>query len=57
MTALKARGDHGTTVLDLDYRPMFWASPDVARREVQRALGAVTGLVLVALGLRVATER
>ncbi|QEO14387.1 5-dehydro-2-deoxygluconokinase [Agromyces intestinalis] len=30
------------TVLDLDYRPMFWSSPDSARREVDRALDEVT---------------
>ena len=40
--AWQARSRRRHTVLDLDYRPMFWASPDVARREVQRALGAVT---------------
>ncbi len=46
MTALRARGDHGTTVLDLDYRPMFWDSPAEARRH----LGAAVGLVDVAVG-------
>src|SRR5262249_21230397 len=32
----------GTTVLDLDYRPMFWSSEDEARRWVAAALGEVT---------------
>ena len=30
MAALDARGGHGTTILDLDYRPMFWSSPQEA---------------------------
>lgn len=30
------------TVLDLDYRPMFWSSPEEARRWTQRALECVT---------------
>ncbi|HEU5031873.1 MAG TPA: 5-dehydro-2-deoxygluconokinase [Spirillospora sp.] len=32
----------GTTVLDLDYRPMFWESPDAARARVQEALRYAT---------------
>ncbi|MFC5751218.1 5-dehydro-2-deoxygluconokinase [Actinomadura rugatobispora] len=28
----------GTTILDLDYRPMFWASPEEARRRTAPAL-------------------
>ncbi|GLZ13942.1 5-dehydro-2-deoxygluconokinase [Actinomadura sp. NBRC 104425] len=36
VTALAAHT--GTTVLDLDYRPMFWDSPGRARREIGRAL-------------------
>ncbi|MEN4474660.1 5-dehydro-2-deoxygluconokinase [Mycolicibacterium cosmeticum] len=36
------------TVLDLDYRPMFWASPAAATEQVQRALQHVT----VAVGNR-----
>jgi 5-dehydro-2-deoxygluconokinase len=43
-----ARGRSPLTVLDLDYRPMFWESPDAARNEVSRALGQVT----VAVGNR-----
>jgi 5-dehydro-2-deoxygluconokinase len=46
MTALKARGDHGTTVLDLDYRPMFWAS----RAEAHEHIHAAAELVDVAVG-------
>jgi 5-dehydro-2-deoxygluconokinase len=36
LTALEAHP--ATTVLDLDYRPMFWSSPDTARRCVGQAL-------------------
>lgn len=36
------------TVLDLDYRPMFWASPGAATEQVQKALAHVT----VAVGNR-----
>ncbi|MDL4821684.1 5-dehydro-2-deoxygluconokinase [Actinomadura opuntiae] len=32
----------GTTVLDLDYRPMFWESPDAARTRVREALEHAT---------------
>ncbi|KAB2362707.1 5-dehydro-2-deoxygluconokinase [Actinomadura montaniterrae] len=32
----------GTTVLDLDYRPMFWESPEEARARVQEALRHAT---------------
>jgi 5-dehydro-2-deoxygluconokinase len=46
LTALEARGRRGITVLDLDYRPMFWESREAARVQVQRALDHVT----VALG-------
>ena len=41
LTALEARGDHGLTVLDLDYRPMFWASPAEATPHVRAALAHV----------------
>jgi 5-dehydro-2-deoxygluconokinase len=37
LAALEAR-DGGFTVLDLDYRPMFWASREEARRHVHEAL-------------------
>jgi 5-dehydro-2-deoxygluconokinase len=49
LAALEARGKAGGlgrrsrwTVLDLDYRPMFWASREAAREQVQRALPHVT---------------
>jgi 5-dehydro-2-deoxygluconokinase len=42
LTALRARGKSGITVLDLDYRPMFWPSREEARRWVQEALPHVT---------------
>jgi len=38
MAALAARGDHGMTVLDLDYRPMFWDSAEQAHPYVRAAL-------------------
>jgi len=38
MAALEARGSHGTTVLDLDYRPMFWSSAAEAHPIVRAAL-------------------
>jgi 5-dehydro-2-deoxygluconokinase len=38
LAALEARAGRGTTVLDLDYRPMFWESREEARRWVRRAL-------------------
>jgi 5-dehydro-2-deoxygluconokinase len=41
MTALGARGGHGFTVLDLDYRPMFWSSADEARKHIRRAVALV----------------
>jgi 5-dehydro-2-deoxygluconokinase len=46
--AWEARARSSLTVLDLDYRPMFWASPAAATEQVQRALGHVT----VAVGNR-----
>jgi 5-dehydro-2-deoxygluconokinase len=46
--AWEARGRRRHTVLDLDYRPVFWASPEEARTEVRRALEHVT----VAVGNR-----
>lgn len=36
--AWKARRRRAFTVLDLDYRPMFWSSETTAREEVSRAL-------------------
>jgi 5-dehydro-2-deoxygluconokinase len=40
--AWDARGRRPLTVLDLDYRPMFWASREAARAEVATALPQVT---------------
>ena len=40
--AWAARGRKPLTILDLDYRAMFWESPELATREVERALGSVT---------------
>jgi 5-dehydro-2-deoxygluconokinase len=42
LAALEARGRAGITILDLDYRPMFWHSREEARRWVQEALPHVT---------------
>ncbi|WP_394834074.1 5-dehydro-2-deoxygluconokinase [Pendulispora rubella] len=42
LAALRARGRRGITVLDLDYRPMFWPSREEARRWVQEALPHAT---------------
>ena len=46
--AWAARSRTARTVLDLDYRPMFWRRPEDATREVGRALDHVT----VAVGNR-----
>jgi 5-dehydro-2-deoxygluconokinase len=46
--AWEARGRAALTVLDLDYRPMFWDSPAAATEQVQKALQHVT----VAVGNR-----
>ncbi|MDQ0726647.1 5-dehydro-2-deoxygluconokinase [Microbacterium sp. W4I20] len=46
--AWRARDRRPLTVLDLDYRPMFWESAEVAREHVARALDHVT----VAVGNR-----
>jgi 5-dehydro-2-deoxygluconokinase len=46
--ALRARDRRGITVLDLDYRPMFWDSQEHARAAVAEALPYVT----VAVGNR-----
>ena len=47
-SAWEARDRAPLTVLDLDYRPMFWESPAQATEQVQRALQHVT----VAVGNR-----
>jgi len=46
--AWRARGRRRHTVLDLDYRPVFWASPEEASAQVRAALPHVT----VAVGNR-----
>jgi 5-dehydro-2-deoxygluconokinase len=45
---VERRGRAGITVLDLDYRPMFWPSREAARRQIAAALPLVT----VAVGNR-----
>ncbi len=40
--ALDARGKKQHTILDLDYRTMFWNTPEEATAEVAKALGKVT---------------
>jgi 5-dehydro-2-deoxygluconokinase len=42
LAALRARGKRGITVLDLDYREMFWSSRAEARAAVEEALPYVT---------------
>jgi 5-dehydro-2-deoxygluconokinase len=46
--AWNARGRRPLTVLDLDYRPMFWSDPQAASEQVRSALAHVT----VAIGNR-----
>jgi 5-dehydro-2-deoxygluconokinase len=41
MAALDARGDHGITILDLDYRPMFWSSVAEAHQAIRSAVSKV----------------
>jgi 5-dehydro-2-deoxygluconokinase len=48
LAALRARAKSGITILDLDYRPMFWESRAAAHACVQEALRHVT----VAVGNR-----
>jgi 5-dehydro-2-deoxygluconokinase len=40
--AWAARARRPLTILDLDYRPMFWSDPETASREVRAALPNVT---------------
>ncbi|WP_031044001.1 5-dehydro-2-deoxygluconokinase [Streptomyces sp. NRRL F-5650] len=42
LTALAHRAKSGTTVFDLDWRPMFWTDPDQARPYYAEALGHAT---------------
>jgi 5-dehydro-2-deoxygluconokinase len=49
---LERRGRRAHTVLDLDYRPMFWSDVDSAQREI----GALLDHVTVAVGNRAEVE-
>ncbi|HEV2783616.1 MAG TPA: 5-dehydro-2-deoxygluconokinase [Actinophytocola sp.] len=51
-TILRRRARRAHTVLDLDYRPMFWSDVDTARREIGWMLDHVT----VAVGNRAEVE-
>jgi 5-dehydro-2-deoxygluconokinase len=42
LAALEARDRSGITILDLDYRPMFWSTREEARSWVQQALPYAT---------------
>ena len=42
LAALEARAGSGMTILDLDYRPIFWSGRDAAREQVRRALPYAT---------------
>jgi 5-dehydro-2-deoxygluconokinase len=42
IAALEERAESAITILDLDYRPMFWESREEARARVQEALPHVT---------------
>jgi 5-dehydro-2-deoxygluconokinase len=42
LRALERRAKAGITVLDLDYRPTFWGSPDEATTQVREAVRHVT---------------
>ncbi len=56
LAALEARSSRAgsTTILDLDYRPMFWDSPEHATAEIAKALPHVTVAVGNAEECRVA---
>ncbi|HLJ99282.1 MAG TPA: 5-dehydro-2-deoxygluconokinase [Streptosporangiaceae bacterium] len=62
VAALDIRGRKPFTVLDLDYRPSFWASREAAREQVRAALPLVSVAVgnldecLTAVGTAVAEE-
>jgi len=46
LAALEARaGSDGITVIDLDYRPMFWATEAAATEQIERVLPLVTAAV------------
>ncbi len=52
LAMLEHRGRRRWTVLDLDWRPMFWSSPEQARAEY----GAMLDLVTVVVGNRAEVE-
>lgn len=52
LAALSERGSDSTTIHDLDYRPMFWASPEEAGDVQRKALANVT----IAVGNREEVE-
>jgi len=62
MTALEARGRQAHTVIDLDYRPMFWESPEQATEFISPAIDHCTVAVgnrdecEIAVGTRVPDE-
>ncbi len=45
LAALASRARRHPTVLDLDYRPMFWKSPQQARRWARKAIALATVIV------------
>ncbi|WP_240434520.1 5-dehydro-2-deoxygluconokinase [Streptomyces sp. YIM 130001] len=55
LDALRHRAKSGTTVLDLDWRPMFWPDPDSARAPYEEALAHATVAVGNLEECRVAT--
>ena len=42
LAALRSRAKKAHTILDLDYRSVFWVSPELARAEIDKALPLVT---------------
>jgi 5-dehydro-2-deoxygluconokinase len=42
LAALEARAGKSHTIVDLDYRPMFWSSPEAARKGIDQIWGNVT---------------
>ena len=42
LAALRSRAKKAHTILDLDYRSVFWVSPELARAEIAKALPLVT---------------
>lgn len=42
LAALQARGKKSHTIADLDYRPMFWSSPEQASQQIDKIWGNIT---------------